>query len=117
MTRPSLLLVDDEPEILELLALTFPDCETVTAHNARDAIEALRARRFDVLISDMKMPGGSGLSLVEQARRLWPDLVVVIITGHHEKISERERAMVHRWVLKPFRIREIREIVMEALLA
>ena len=116
MTRkPKLLLVDDEQEIVEYLVLVFRDCDSKTALNAESALEALRKERFDVLITDMKMPSGTGLSLIDSAKEMWPDLPIIVITGHYKEIPADTEAKVHRWIPKPFNIPTIREAVMSAV--
>ena len=84
--KPRLLFVDDEVEILELLVLMFRDCESETALNTESALEILRKEQFDVLVTDIKMPGASGLSLIESAKKMSPDLAIVVITGHHQEM-------------------------------
>ena len=116
MTRkPKLLFVDDEQEIIEYLVLVFPDCDSKTALNAESALEALRKERFDVLITDMKMPGGSGLRLIDSAKELWPGLPIIVITGHYKEMPPDTEAKVLRWILKPFSISTIREAVMSSV--
>ena len=68
--KPRLLFVDDEPEILELLVLMFRDCESETALNTESALEILRKKHFDVLVTDIKMPGAGGLSLIDSAKKM-----------------------------------------------
>jgi YesN/AraC family two-component response regulator len=112
--KPRLLFVDDEPEILELLVLMFRDCESQTALNTESALEILRKEQFDVLVTDIKMPGAGGLSLIESARKMAPNLAIVVITGHHQEIPEDTSAKVHQWLLKPFSRETIRAAVMSA---
>jgi DNA-binding NtrC family response regulator len=113
--KPELLFVDDEREILEFLALVFRDCDCETAVNAESALEALRRRHFDVLITDMKMPGTMGMTLIETAKELWPDMPIVVITGHYQEMPADIEAKVHQWILKPFNIETIRGAVMTSL--
>jgi YesN/AraC family two-component response regulator len=112
--KPRLLFVDDEVEILELLVLMFRDCESQTALNTESALEILRKEQFDVLVTDIKMPGASGLSLIESAKKMSPDLAIVVITGHYQEMPEDSSAMVHQWLLKPFSRETIRAAVMSA---
>ena len=116
MTRkPKLLLVDDEQEIVEYLVVVFQDCDSKTALNAESALEALRKERFDVLITDIKMPGGTGLSLIDSAKEMWPGLPIIVITGHYKEMPADTEAKIHRWILKPFSIPAIREAVMSSI--
>lgn len=110
-TKPKLLLVDDEQDILEFLSLVFRDCDSETALNADAALKLLGKTRFDVLITDMRMPGGTGLSLIDSAKKMWPDLPIIVITGHYQEIPPGVEQKVHKWILKPFSIETIREAV------
>lgn len=111
--RRRLLVVDDEAEIVELLRLTFEDFDVETALNADSAIDHLREKQFDAIITDIRMPGRSGLSLIDEAATLSPGASVIVITGHHQLIESDAR--VARWVHKPFSIAGIRTTVAEVL--
>ena len=116
MTRkPKLLLVDDEQEIVEFLVLVFRDCDSKTALNAESALEALRKERFDVLVTDIRMPGATGMSLIDSAKEMWPALPIIVITGHYKEMPADTEAKIHRWILKPFSISTIREAVMSSI--
>jgi YesN/AraC family two-component response regulator len=113
--KPRLLIVDDEREILDFLMLVFRDCEAETALNTESALEALRKKRFDVLITDIKMPGSLGLTLIDSAKENWPETAIVVITGHYQEMPAEIEGKVHQWILKPFTIETIREAVMSSL--
>jgi DNA-binding NtrC family response regulator len=113
--KPKLLIVDDEQEILDFLVAVFRNCNSTTALNTESAIEALYREGFDVLITDIKMPGGSGLNLIDRAKKDWPGLPVIVITGHYQEIPPDTDKKVHRWILKPFSVEEIRAAVMSAV--
>jgi DNA-binding NtrC family response regulator len=115
MNRGRLLLVDDEEEILDLLRLSFREFESVTAINTAAALDALRQSDFDVLITDIRMPGESGLSLIERAKAANPALIVVVITGHHQEMPAEIKDKVHHWILKPFKRQAIRDAVLGEL--
>ena|SRR5215471_13854000 len=114
MNKRRLLLVDDEPEILELLTLSFPDFDCEIALNTVSALEILGKVHIDVLITDIKMPGESGLTLIERAKVMSPGLGVIVITGHHQETPAEVKDKVHHWILKPFRRQAIREAVLSA---
>ena len=67
MSKPLALVVDDEPDICELLSLTLGrmDIDTVTAADVTSAKSNLEARNFDLCLTDMRLPDGDGLQLVE----------------------------------------------------
>jgi len=110
-----ILIVDDEREILELLTLAFRNFGTETALDAESAMELLRARPFDVLLTDVRMPGASGLSLIDPARALSPGILIFVMTGHYQEIPREIQDKDARWILKPFNIADVRSSVLEAL--
>src|SRR5438270_4956149 len=82
-TRPRVLVVDDEASIRDLLAktLALAEYEVDAVPDGRSAIDRMRMYPYDLLIADLKMPGIDGLALIREAKRLKPDLPVIIITG------------------------------------
>jgi DNA-binding NtrC family response regulator len=86
--EPCVLIVDDEARILSSLrrVLRREGFEIVTAESAAEALRILAGRRVDAIVSDQKMPGGSGLALLAEASRRWPDAARMLITGVAEEI-------------------------------
>src|SRR4029078_1749764 len=82
--RPRILVVDDEQAVRDLLAktLTMADYDVDTSPDGPGALERLRVADYDLLITDLKMPGMDGLSVIREARRIRPEIAVVIITGY-----------------------------------
>jgi DNA-binding NtrC family response regulator len=82
--KGTVLLVDDDPHILEVLEarLSASDFETVRASSGAEALEILRSRRIDLLISDIRMPGMGGLELLEAVRKFLPRLPVIMLTAY-----------------------------------
>lgn len=104
-TRPRLLLVDDEPDILDFLERALRRRYQVTRFSdPAAALAAVKIRSFDVLITDQKMPGVSGLELLEAVASLQPDTVRVLISGFTD-VPEIAQAValsrIHSFVLKP----------------
>ena len=79
----SLLMVDDEPQVLTSLKRVFRKApyKIHTAENGLKALELLNECRVDAALVDLMMPGMSGLELLEQIRKQWPGIHVVILTG------------------------------------
>ncbi len=82
-----LLIVDDEPIIADGLYAHFTDqnladLEIYRAYSAPQALEILRLRRMDIVISDIQMPGMTGLALAEYIHKAWPRCQVIFLTGH-----------------------------------
>jgi excisionase family DNA binding protein len=117
--RPRILVVDDEEPVRELLAktLTVADYDVDTAPDGPAAIERMRAADYNLLITDLKMPGMDGLSVIREARRLRQDLPVVIITGYSTEASAIEAINlgVAGYLTKPFRLPRILAATARAL--
>ena len=81
--RLTVLVVDDEKNTREGLGRALRrDYEVVLAESADAAIQTLGERPVDVMLSDVRMPGMDGLGLLREARRLHPDLVVIMLTAY-----------------------------------
>jgi excisionase family DNA binding protein len=109
--RPKVLVVDDEASIRDLLAktLALAEYEVDTAPDGREALDALRARPYDLLVTDLKMPVLDGMGLIREARRLAPRLPIVVITAHSTEATAIESVNlgVNGYLTKPFRIAKI----------
>jgi DNA-binding NtrC family response regulator len=104
---PTLLIVDDEPDMLQLLKRSLePDlrCNVCTADSGESALHLLANTTFDLVLADIKMPGMDGLALLELIRRNHPGLTVVMMTayGHIEMAVEAMRAGAYDFITKPF---------------
>ncbi len=104
---PAVLVVDDEPQILKALSrlLAGVDCEVHTASNGADAIDVLEERAIAVMISDQRMPGLSGVALLNYAMKNHPDTVRIMLTGNGDWETAMEAinlGQVFRFVAKPW---------------
>ena len=117
--RPRILVVDDEQAVRDLLSktLTMADYDVDAADDGPSAIEKMRAVEYDLLITDLKMPGMDGLSVIREARRLSADLRVIIITGYSTEASAIEAINlgVSGYLTKPFRLPRILAAAARAL--
>lgn len=117
--RPRILVVDDEQAVRDLLAktLTMADYDVDAAPDGATAIDRMRAVEYDLLITDLKMPGMDGLSVIREARRATPDLPVIIITGYSTEASAIEAINlgVAGYLTKPFRLPRILAAAARAL--
>ena len=119
MPNPRALIVDDEPDILELLEITLGrmriDCRP--AASLSEARAALENDRFDFCLTDMRLPDGSGLKLVERIAERCPDLPVAVITAHGnmETAVEALKAGAFDFVSKPVDLKMLRRLVEAAL--
>ena len=116
--QPCLLLVDDDRLVLETLAaqMEAEGFRVATARSGAEALAALhREARFDVLISDLAMPGMSGLALVQEAQARQPGLPAILLTGFASDAEEATfgRALSGRYSVlrKPVLAQELAQLV------
>jgi two-component system response regulator PilR (NtrC family) len=119
MNRPSALVVDDEPAIRELLEITLErmDIDVQSAGALRQARELLQNRHFDLCLTDMRLPDGDGLDLVEYIQLNLPTLPVAVITAHGN-MESAIRALKNGafdFVSKPLDLHILRNLVNTAL--
>jgi response regulator RpfG family c-di-GMP phosphodiesterase len=119
--RPRLLIVDDEPDMLDFLERVFrTEYEVVRATGAEEALTQLASRRFDILVTDQKMPHMSGVELLERiaAEHAEQDLVKVLLSGFTD-VPEIQRAVercgIHNYIVKPVDSERLHEAVAEAV--
>ena len=120
-TTRTVLVVDDEPDLLALLKLimTRDGFEVVTATNGQEALECIAARSYDLILTDMRMPGMDGRKLFETVKSQNPALAhrIVFVTG--DTVSADTQAFFNdtgnRWVSKPFNIAQITDTANEVL--
>ena len=117
--RPRVLVADDEASIRDLLAktLALAEYEVDLVPDGRSAIERLRIMPYDLLITDLKMPGVDGLAVIREARRLRADIPVIIITGFSTEASAIEAVNlgVSGYLTKPFRVPRVLATAAKAL--
>jgi two-component system NtrC family sensor kinase len=113
------LIVDDEPDIRESLAdiLVGAGHRVTSATSGREALEQMAGQRFDVILTDIRMPDLDGRALYREIERRWPSQVVrvVFVTGDTLASELREFACEagRRVIEKPFLPAEVRRIVAE----
>jgi excisionase family DNA binding protein len=117
--RPRILVVDDEQAVRDLVAktLAMADYDVETVADGPTAIERLRTNDYDLLITDLKMPGMDGLSVIREARRQSAELPIIIITGFSTEASAIEAINlgVSGYLTKPFRLPRVLAATARAL--
>lgn len=117
--RPRVLVVDDEASIRDLLSktLSLADYDVEVASDGLDALDRVRTGGYSLLITDLKMPGLDGLSVISAARQLDARLPVVVITGFSTEDSAIEAANlgVSGYLTKPFEVPRVLEVAARAL--
>ena len=116
---PRILVVDDEPSMQDFLEILLQrdGYDVVTCASAESALVALESDDFDLVISDIRMPGISGVELLERIRQLDSEALVVLITAHDstESAVEAMKRGAYDYLTKPFSVDEISLIVEKAL--
>lgn len=117
--RARVLVVDDEAPIRDLLSrtLALADYEVDSAPDGATAVDRLRILDYDLLITDLRMPGVDGLSVIREARRLKADIPIIIVTGHSSEASAIEAINlgVQGYLTKPFRVPRVLAAAAKAL--
>ncbi len=115
----SILLIDDEPNIIEILEIVFQEegMEVFKATSGREALALLRERPIDVVISDIRMPDISGVEILKESREFAPDSIFIMITAFASTDTAIEALNngAFDYLTKPFQIEELRSIVHRAL--
>jgi signal transduction histidine kinase len=89
--RPRILVVDDDPDVLASLTDELSERYVVTsASDGESALRCLNERHFDAIISDVRMPGMSGVEVVRHAHRLDTDIVRILLTGYSDENARSE---------------------------
>lgn len=114
----SILIVDDEPDLLEMLAFDLGRVgfQVDTAEGGEEALRKHAIRRFDLVLTDVRMPKGNGLELLKQIKQISPTTHVVCITGYsnasNSNIIDLGASAVFE---KPFDIKKLHVIVSSLL--
>ncbi len=119
MNRPLALIIDDEPDIRELLEITLGrmDIDTLAADDLASARKLLSKNEFDLCLTDMRLPDGDGIDLVKEIGKIYPQLPVAVITAHGnvESATQALKAGAFDFVSKPVDLKILRQLVTTAL--
>lgn len=119
MNRPLALIIDDEPDIRELLEITLArmNIDSRCAGTLAQAFEQLGASRFDLCLVDMRLPDGSGIDVVRRVAAEHPETPIAVITAHGnmETAVEALKAGAFDFVSKPVDLPVLRRLVETAL--
>ncbi len=118
MTAKKVLIVDDEADICELIEITLMrmDIASQSALNLTDAKSLLASEHFDLCLTDMRLPDGNGIELVEHVQKSHSDLPIAVITAHGnmESAVKALKAGAFDFVSKPVDIQILRNLVSAA---
>jgi DNA-binding NtrC family response regulator len=120
MQSCKILLIDDEVELVttlvERLEIRGIEAEAVT--NGHDAIEKMCTSKYEVVVADLKMPGLSGVEVINFINRRYPDINVILITGHGNTESDENEDIIEgvfEILMKPFDINQLVQTIKRAL--
>lgn len=109
------LLVDDEPAVLKCLssALARFGYDVTAVHTGRAALEELGRERFDLVITDFRMPDFLGDAVVDAIREHRPDTAILLITGYFDELPQRLRSGPEavQVLVKPFSLASLRAMI------
>jgi two-component system response regulator HupR/HoxA len=119
LPRYPVLIVDDEPDILDVFALNYDrDFDLRTARSGQEALAVLDHEPIAVLVTDQRMPVMTGIELIGRARAVRPDVVPIVLTGYTDVealVAAVNLNCIRRYVAKPFDVAEMREAIRQAL--
>jgi len=111
--------VDDEKLVRWSIqqSMDKENCRVVSASDGSEAIEKIKKERFDLIITDLVMPGFNGIEVAKKARELQPDTKIVMMTAYGSVLDREEakKAGVSSFLNKPFMINEVRSVIAKLL--
>jgi two-component system response regulator PilR (NtrC family) len=118
-SSPHILLIDDEPDILELLSMTIDRMGLMsdTAASVKEAIVKLKNSQFDLCLTDLRLPDGSGLEIVNFIQQSLPQIPVAVISAHGnmQAAIDAMKAGAFDFVSKPIDLKHLRALIESAL--
>ena len=119
MAKHGIMVIDDEKIVGDMakLSLEQDGYEVETFLNGESALERLKTKRFDVVVTDLKMKGVDGLEVLRTVKKLYPATTVIMITAfaNLDVAIEALRDDVHDFFPKPVKIKELKESIRRAL--
>ncbi len=116
--KPSLLVIDDEPEILQSLkGLLRREFDLHLAGSGPEALEILSRQPIQVILTDQRMPGMTGVELMARARQEFPDAIRIVFTGYADikaVVDAINKGGLYRYLTKPWDPDELVDVLKEA---
>ncbi|MDH4222602.1 MAG: response regulator [candidate division Zixibacteria bacterium] len=108
------LIVEDNPNMSELLSdmlLQCFDLKSQKAQDGEDALVKLGKEKFDLIITDLRMPNMDGKELLGVLKQNFPQIPVVVITGYENEYDPEEKPKPDGFLFKPFKVEQIKELL------
>ncbi len=119
MTQPLALIIDDEPDIRELVGITLErmQIQSMAAENLKQSKSLLQQHRFDFCLTDLRLPDGDGIEFIEYLQKIDPQMPVAVITAHGsmETAIQALKLGAFDFLTKPVDLDSLRSIVNNAL--
>ena len=119
MQKPKILIVDDEEQMRSTLNSFLSDrveCEIYEAADGYKAIESFKKNIFDLIILDIRMPGISGIDVIKEAKKISPDVKIIVITKWDSpEVSRQVEEQGADYMPKPFSLKVLQAKIKEAL--
>jgi DNA-binding NtrC family response regulator len=118
MRKRNILIVEDEVKMRRILEINLRDRHNVLlADNGDDALNIIKGNEVNLILTDMKMPGKDGISLLHDVKEFAPDIPVILITAHGtiESAVQAMKEGAYDYILKPLKMDEIEMVVEKAL--
>lgn len=117
--KKKIIFVDDEEKILEGLKRSLWDIrdkwEMEFSLGGADALEAIKISNYDVIVTDMRMPGMNGLELLMEVKRLYPETVRIILSGYSDQdVIIKSIELTHRYLSKPCDVELLKSVINKA---
>lgn len=116
--RLKILVLDDEPIVCERLKSSLEKLgfEAETFTDSREASRRISEKRFDIVVTDLKMEGLDGLDILKMVKERYPDTRVIIITGFAtvDKAKEALKIGAYDFISKPFKLSKLRDLILKA---
>lgn len=116
-TPPNLLIIEDEQGLRDMLSYGLSDYRMTFATNGEEGVKKAEQDHFDLVLTDMMMPGISGVDVVEKLKTISPDTEVIVMTGHPslETSVACIKAGAYDYLAKPFALEDIGSVFQKAL--
>ena len=116
--KPSALIVDDDPDMMEIISAIIEDqgFSITQVSSVADAREYLRNPEYDLLVTDLHLPDGDGLEIIEQARKISSKLAIVVLTGFPDesRVHDMMTYEISTFLVKPFTSQQLKYAVIRA---
>ena len=119
VNEKTVLVVDDDPNILSAFGDFFrkEECRMIASSSMEEALEILKESSVNLIITDIRLKGRSGVTFLLEVKRIWQDLPVIVISGYPDVITENDlqKYGADYFFVKPLDLEKLREAVRECL--